>query len=144
MFPYPKSYITTVHYKRFYYFPPPCPNFCQLFTISQNLALTFVNWSDLTYFSNPCVKIKKNKKKFLTLTENYNLTQLILFLALSFYARTLSCIVENSPQCGNFFYPFVTEHHSLNPRFNSSICCQLLLLSIRPHLVINSLYVYLF
>ena len=51
-------------------------------------------------------------------------------------ARTFFCIVEKSPGSGNFFYPFVMEHHInlspvLNPHFYSSICCQSLVISIR-------------
>ena len=45
--------------------------------------------------------------------------------------------MEKLPYYETILYPFVTEHHInllliLNPRFNSSICCQLLVLSIRP------------
>ena len=49
------------------------------------------------------------------------------------------------------FYSFVTEHHSnlplvLDPCFNSSICCQLLVLSVRSQhrLEIDRLQAYLF
>ena len=128
-----------------------------IFTTSQHLTLTFdnslplpttlhqlfVNWSSLTDFSNPNVKIKK----FLTLNQNHIQSSLLYFFFLCLYARNFFRFVEKSPHCGNSFYPFIMEHRiylspDLKPRlYNYYIYYQLLVLSVRSrhHLVTKCL-----
>ena len=97
-------------------------------------------------------------KKFLCFTKNFLLSIKIIIQSSLLYFYVYAYVQELFPVSKKkfhtkkyFSYPFVTEHHInlsvvLKLLFNSSVCSQSLVLSIRQqrYLVISSLQVYLF
>ena len=98
----------------------PSAKFCQLFTLSHHFALNFPNYLLYCYFY-------------------------------TYIEQLLSVSWKKFHFMEYFSGQFVTEHYInlslvLNPLCNSFMCCQLLVLSIRPqyNLVIDSVLMYLF
>ena len=140
--------LNTTHaqWKHFYkLLQPTFVNFLPLPTTMHQLLLTIyhssLNWSNPKYF------LYFTKKSFFLHSLKIVICSRLLNFRLYVYSQELFIISwKKFHLLEHFSYPFVTEHHInlslvFNPLFISSICCQSLVLFIRPkrHLVIDCL-----
>ena len=143
-----KLYTTDAHEKHFnFYNLPP------IFVILVLLPTTLCQHLLTIYHSNltgATIKTFRFWEAFLTLTQNHNSVYLTWFVN-SILCKNFFLYYGKSSILWNIFLIFVTEHYInislvLNLLFNSSMCCQLLVLFLSPqhHLAIDSLLVFLF